>query len=281
MGVLALGFAGYFFLRLTAPAPELIREHVTDPHPSPKPAPPPTPQPEKTNQPVQRVAIIIDDLGFNAESSELVLSLGIPLTVSVLPFYPFSREAAERSREEGKEVLLHLPMEPQGYPDLAHPGNGVLLIGMSRRDIIAQLERDIMAVPDVTGVSSHMGSRFTADLEGMRIVAHWLKKRGLFFVDNVTTNRSVCAEVAREAGLRYLERDIFLDDDLHLDRIEEQLEKIKVVAHKFGKVLVVGHPHRNTISALRSWIPRAKAGGITFVHASALLEENGSSYPAE
>ena len=281
MGVLALGFAGYCLIRSSTLVPEFIHGDIADSPPAPKPIRTGPPQTKKADQSLYRAAIIIDDLGFNAESTEMVLSLGIPLTVSVLPFYPFSREAAERSREGGKEVLLHLPMEPKGYPDLAHPGNGVLLIGMTRGDIIVQLEKDITAVPHVAGVSSHMGSRFTADLEGMRVVANWLKKRGLFFVDNLTTNRSVGRDVAREAGLRYLERDIFLDDDLHLDRIEGQLEKVEVVARKFGKVVAVGHPHRNTISALRSWIPRARAGGITFVHASALLENDGNSFPAE
>ena len=218
-----------------------------------------------------QVAVIIDDLGFNEPSARMVLTLPIPLTVSVLPFYPASRNVAELAHQAGKEVLLHLPMEPQGYPDYARPGDGVLLVNMSERDILVQLEKDLQEIPHIVGVSAHMGSRFTADLEGMRIVARELRRRGLFFIDNLTTNRSVGKVVAEEADLMYLERDIFLDDDLNRDSIRRQLGKVEEAALRFRKVVAVGHPHPETITELRDWIPHARARGIQFVRVTQLL----------
>lgn len=124
--VLGSGFGGYFLLRSHAPLPELFRKHVVDKVERFPPEPPqniPERQPETPTG--LQVAVIIDDLGFNEPSARMVLTLPIPLTVSVLPFYPASRNVAELAHQAGKEVLLHLPMEPQGYPDYARPGDGV------------------------------------------------------------------------------------------------------------------------------------------------------------
>jgi len=241
----------------------------------PREPPNPTPNlpPDWKGEPPARIAIIIDDLGFNAESTQLVLSLKIPLTVSILPFYPYSKKSVEWAHQAGKEVLLHIPMEPVSNPAEARPGKGVLIYGSSRAEIERQVGEDLTELPSVSGASSHMGSLFTTDSEGMRVVFRTLKKRGLFFVDNLTTNKSVTKKIASEEGLKYFLRNVFIDDDLKRGSILQQLEKAEKIAREKGLAIAVGHPHPETISALRDWIPEAQAGGITFVRISELLDK--------
>lgn len=203
----------------------------------------------------------------------MVLSLKIPLTVSVLPFYSFSKKSAEWARQAGKEVLLHIPMEPVSNPVETRPGKGVLISGSSRAEIERQVGEELTELPSVSGASSHMGSLFTTDSEGMRMVFQILKKRGKFFVDNLTTNKTVTKKIAGDVGLQYLFRDVFVDNDLNRSSILQQLGKAEIIARKKGLAIAVGHPHPETISALRDWIPEAKAGGITFVRISELLNK--------
>lgn len=275
-GILALYFLKPLPGPRVNPIPEPVQPLIVKAPPPllPPPQPPvlsPALPPGSKGEPPPRIAIIIDDLGFKAEDARLVLSLEIPLTVSVLPFYSYSKKSAEWAHRAGKEVLLHIPMEPISNPAEARPGKGVLVSGSSRVDIERQLGEELTELPSVSGASSHMGSLFTTDSEGMRVVFQILKKRGHFFVDNLTTNKTVTKKIAGEVGLKCLFRDVFIDNDLNRDSILQQLEKAEIIARKKGLAIAVGHPHPETISALQDWIPKAKAGGITFVRISELL----------
>src|SRR6202044_1601454 len=60
-----------------------------------------------------RLAIIIDDLGYDRAAADALLALGFPLTVSVLPHLPLSAEVAEEAYLRGDQVMLHLPMQSE------------------------------------------------------------------------------------------------------------------------------------------------------------------------
>lgn len=255
--------------KTAVPPPPIAK--TSPPPPAPTLPPPLPPPPLKTEAPV-RIAIIIDDLGFSAESARLVLSLEVPFTVSVLPYYPYSKKSAEWARNSGKEVLLHIPMEPINTPDEAQPGKGVLISGSSPEEIKRQVGAELSELPFVTGASSHMGSLFTTGSEGMRALFQVLHQQGLFFVDNLTTNKTVTKKIAGEVGLKYFQRNVFIDNILSRDSIIKQLELAEKIARKRGQTIAVGHPHPETVSALKAWIPKAKAAGITFVRVSELLE---------
>ena len=105
-----------------------------------------------------RVAIVIDDLGGDNDLFQNLLDLNVPVTFSILPFTPFARSTAQKAFQKGREIILHLPMEPRGYPQV-NPGKGALLHSMNKEELLRQLARDIAAVPHARGVSNHMGSR--------------------------------------------------------------------------------------------------------------------------
>lgn len=221
----------------------------------PETVPPSTELPKKEGRP--KIAIIIDDIGNSRKNDDAVLAIDAPLTVSVLPLLPESKKIAEMAASNGKEVMLHLPMEPHDYPQ-ANPGKGALFTNMDDIAIITQVYEDINSVPGIKGVNNHMGSRFTEDRERMRIVLKQLKDKGLFFVDSKTSPRSRSDKTAREMGIKAAARDIFLDNEQNEDYVAGQIEELKKIARRRGSAIAIGHPHSETIAALEKAIPKIK-----------------------
>jgi uncharacterized protein len=240
--------------------------------PSPKPGRSPgEPGVPKTGLP-PRIAIVIDDLGGEENSvSQELLRWDIPITFSILPFTPHAKRLASEARQKGREIILHVPMEPHGYPR-PDPGKGVLLRTMSNEGLRRQLLEDIEAVPYIRGVSNHMGSRLMEDPEKLEIVLTELKKKGLFFLDSRTTPQSVGVQVARSLGVKSGERNIFLDHSQDERSVTQSLEQLIQVALTSGNAIGIGHPHAITIKSLKKMIPKIQEKGIEIVPLSALLE---------
>jgi polysaccharide deacetylase 2 family uncharacterized protein YibQ len=199
------------------------------------------------------------------------LSLEAPLSFSVFPFAPHSREFAKRATKEGRDVLLHIPMEPKGYPAL-DPGKGGLLTTMKRKELLSQLEKDFSNVPYVKGVNNHMGSRFTEDPELMRIVLEGIKEKDLFFLDSRTTPKTVGFKVARELGIKTGQRSVFLDNERDVSKIKARISELIELSRRNGGAIGIGHPHPETIQALREILPSLKENGVELVPVSSLLE---------
>jgi polysaccharide deacetylase 2 family uncharacterized protein YibQ len=218
-----------------------------------------------------KVAIVIDDLGGEDKISQELLRWDLPITFSILPFAPFSKTLAGEAHRKGKEVILHLPMEPRGYPQ-TRPGEGVLLEEMNERRLLDQLSKDIEAVPYIIGVSNHMGSRLMEDPEKMKIVFSELKRRGLFFLDSRTTPQTIGLQVAQSVGLKATERSIFIDHSSTEEDIKQQLEQLIQLSLSKGKAIGIGHPHPSTLKLLKEMVPKMKEKGIEIVPLSAVIE---------
>jgi len=218
-----------------------------------------------------KIAIVIDDLGVENKLSQELLRWDLPITFSILPFTPFSKTLAREAHRKGREVILHLPMEPHGYPQV-RPGEGVLLEEMDEASFLHQLSKDIEAVPYIKGVSNHMGSRLMEDPEKMRIIFSELKRRGLFFLDSRTTPQTIGFQVAQSMGLKALERSIFIDNSLTEEDIKRQLEQLIQISLSKGKAIGIGHPHPSTLKFLKEMIPKMKEKGIELVPLSAVTE---------
>jgi len=218
-----------------------------------------------------KVAIVIDDLGGENKISRELLRWDLPLTFSVLPFTPHAKTVALEAHRQGREVILHLPMEPHGYPKI-RPGEGVLLQEMDEAKLLRQLSKDIEAVPYIKGVSNHMGSRLMEDPEKVRIVFSELKRRGFFFLDSRTTPQTVGLQVAQSVGLRAIERSLFIDHSSDEQEIKQKLERLTQISLSTGKAIGIGHPHPSTIKCLKEMIPKMQEKGIEIVPLSTLLE---------
>ncbi len=218
-----------------------------------------------------KVAIVIDDLGGENQMSQEILHWNVPLTLSILPFTPYSKVLAQQAHQRGKEVILHLPMEPHGYPK-TKPGEGVLLQEMEEERFLRQLSMDLEAVPNIKGVSNHMGSRLMEDPGKVRIIMKELKRRGLFFLDSRTTPQTMGLQIAESIGVRATERSLFLDHSQDPEEIKRQLEKLAQLSLETGKAIGIGHPHPSTLKSLKEMIPRMKEMGIEIVPLSSVVE---------
>ncbi|RJP56223.1 MAG: divergent polysaccharide deacetylase family protein [Deltaproteobacteria bacterium] len=219
-----------------------------------------------------KVAIVIDDLGYNNGNAEELLKIDAPLTFSIFPHGPYSKSLAQKAHTMGRDVMLHLPMEPYEYPQ-KNPGNGALLLAMNNEDLLKKLGADIGSVPFIKGVNNHMGSKFTEDEEKMRVVLNELEKRDLFFLDSRTSKNTVGYSVAKEMGIKVAERNIFLDNNQDLKSINAQIDKLAKLSLKNGSAIGIGHPYPATIKALEQMIPELKAKGIEVVPVSQLVNQ--------
>jgi polysaccharide deacetylase 2 family uncharacterized protein YibQ len=217
-----------------------------------------------------KIAIVIDDLGGENHLSRELLLLDFPLTLAILPFTTYSKPLAIDAHQKEKEVILHLPMEPYGYPKVK-PGEGVLLQEMDEERLLRQLSKDIESIPNIRGVSNHMGSRLMEDPEKLKIIFSDLKRRGLFFLDSRTTPQTVGLRTARLVGLKAMERTLFIDNLLEEEAIKKNFDRLIRASLSTGIAIGIGHPHSMTIQSIREMVPKMKEKGIEIVPLSALF----------
>ena len=213
-----------------------------------------------------RLAIILDDLGYDRAAADALLALPFPLTVSVLPHHALSAEVAEEAYRRGDEVMLHLPME--SLADGARPEDVELRVGMTAWQVEAALGAMLDTVPHAAGVNNHQGSRATADPALMDELMTALRERGLFFIDSRTTAATVAYDAAERSRVPAASRKVFLDDTPTREAVLAQLELASRDALRDGTAIAIGHPHPATIAALTEGVPRIEARGIRLAFAS-------------
>lgn len=197
------------------------------------------------------IAVIIDDIGYDLRLVEELVRIGAPLAFAILPHTPHAVEAARLLHGAGKEILLHMPMEPRSYP-AENPGAGALFVHMNDQEIRRRIEAGIAAVPYISGVNNHMGSRFMEDEARLFVVMQELAKRGLFFVDTRTTPDSRGRAAAARAGVRFLQRAVFIDHPPgYATALANLTRPPRQALEKRRPSLLIGHPVPETLRALK------------------------------
>ncbi|MEN9726057.1 MAG: hypothetical protein RL434_423 [Pseudomonadota bacterium] len=214
------------------------------------------------------VAVLIDDIGYKLQEDTAVVALPGPYAVAVLPASPHGAALAREAYSQGKEVLLHLPMEAvdrdSGLGELA------LRTGMDKQSMADVLTRALASVPHAIGVNNHMGSLLTGQPDSMHWLMATLQRRGpRFFIDSRTTPETVAATAAAEAGLAGLSRQVFLDHVRTREAVRAALAELATTAKAEGHALAIGHPFPETLAELERWSP-AEAG-VELVSLQALL----------
>jgi polysaccharide deacetylase 2 family uncharacterized protein YibQ len=229
-------------------------------------------EPQRAQRPTGpgTLAVIIDDMGKGLPEARALMDIGIPLTFAIIPGLPKVRRVAEEARQRGIEVMVHLPMEPKGYPERRLEANG-LLLSQGDDEIAGRVNGYLNEIPQAVGANNHMGSGFTENRQKMAVVLGVLKERGLFFVDSKTSPVSVGDAVAREMGVRTAVRNVFLDNIQESGYITNQLRQAASIARKRGNAIAICHPHPATIQTLAVELPRLRDEGITVVTVSRLV----------
>jgi len=221
----------------------------------------------KSTRPKPAVAFIIDDWGYNKRYIDLVSEINRPLTISILPNLRYSRYVAEEisKRSEMYDIILHLPLESKSNRTAEA---NTIRCEMDKEKILSILDSDIESVPGLVGVSNHQGSKATEDERVMKIILEELRKRELFFVDNFTSPDSMCLDVAKNLGIKFATRDVFLDitDQTDLENFESyikrQIQELAALAIQRGSAIGVGHNIEITLRVIKESIPDLEKQGI-------------------
>lgn len=193
-----------------------------------------------------KLAIIIDDLSF-AKEVQALRSLHIPLTMSFLPPTSVHPDSAKLAANESF-YMVHLPMEAVNF-NATEPLT--LKVDDSQQLISNRIDEIIHLFPRVHYINNHTGSKFTADEESVKKLIISLKKNNIHFIDSRTTADTKVEKVMQEEGERYIGRDVFLDHTMDVRSVKKQIVEAVRIAKTKGYAVAIGHPHPNTIQALR------------------------------
>ena len=228
-----------------------------------RPAPPPSGQP--------RIAILVSGLGINM-SGTLAAIASLPETVS-FGFAPYGR-SLERTvgtaRAEGHEVFLEVPLEPFDYPE-NDPGPDTLLTGQAPRDNIVRLNRVMARFSGYAGVINNMGARFTASAADFAPMMEELSARGLGYLDDGSSNRSLGVQLAGVNRVPFARVDVTLDETPTQAAIGAKLDALEAHAREYGQALGLATALPVTVDAIAAWAREAAGRGIVLVPVSALM----------
>jgi hypothetical protein len=235
----------------------------------------PAPSPVLPEKPAtaRKITVIIDDIGYDRRILRELAEIPAPIAFAILPFTPHAVEAAELLHAAGKEIILHLPMEPHSYP-ATDPGKGALFTDMATETLRSRLAAALKGVPHASGINNHMGSRFMEDEVAVAAVMEELAKKGLFFVDSLTTPASRGKEAAARAGVPFAARSSFIDhppnDGAVFDRLTHLPRRGRTGS---APLLLIGHPRSETLRALTAALPVWRKRGIEVISVAAFLAE--------
>lgn len=217
-----------------------------------------------------RIAIIIDDLGYQLAAGKRAIALPGPVSYAILPGAPRARTLATSASNLGKEVLLHLPMQASIDDVNAEPVS--MTLDMSRKHFAATFDAAMASVPNAVGVNNHRGSLITRHPGHMQWLMEEIHARdSLFFVDSYTTHESVALQLAAEAGVNAIRRDVFLDTDPKPATIRREFERLKSLAKRRGVAVGIGHPYQTTLAFLEAELPKLAEQGFELVTISELV----------
>ena len=217
------------------------------------------------------IVLVIDDFGYRNDSvSDRFLNLPVPLTCAVLPGHSQSASIAKKALKSGKEVIIHMPMESS--VSMTGEDEFKLKVGMTSEEIEWRLNEALKEIPEAIGINNHQGSKATTNGKVMGVVASVLKNKNKFFLDSRTSSKTVGEKTMRSVGVLTARRHIFLDNDLNIDNISKQLDKLVALSQKKGMAIGIGHVKANTLKVLEREIPILLERGFEFKFVSQVVD---------
>lgn len=234
-----------------------------------KAAPAAAPKPNAPTAVKGKLAVVIDDAGRDLESQHVYESLGIPLTLAVMPNQVHTRDAALSWHAHGLPVILHQPMESVSGIGME---SKVILTSMGDEEIRSLLKSSLSQVPEAVGINNHQGSKATTDRHTMDVVMNELHHRHLFFFDSRTNSTTAADAAAASYGVPYVRNDLFVDNEADVAAISAMIREAAKRAQKYGTYVIIGHCRPKTAEAFRQMVPQLEKEGIQFVYVSSLAK---------
>ncbi|HHF5565175.1 TPA: divergent polysaccharide deacetylase family protein [Haemophilus influenzae] len=196
-----------------------------------------------------KLAIVIDDIGYHSKEDAAIFAMPREISVAIIPAAPYARARNQEAKSQGRDILIHMPMQPVSAVKIE---DGGLHLGMSAAQVNDRVNTAKNIVRDAIGMNNHMGSAATADPQLMTYLMTALQEKHLFFLDSRTIGKSVAGKIAKEQGVRSLDRHIFLDDSNEFADVQRQFKAAIHYARKHGSAIAIGHPRQNTIAVLQA-----------------------------
>lgn len=224
-----------------------------------------------------RLAIVIDDFGLQRKGVYEILTLDCKLTAAVMPFLEYSEEDAEDALENGKEVIIHMPLQATTHDRASHLGPRPIKIEDSAQDIKEWVSDATTSIPEAVGANIHMGTLSSTKENIIRPLMEELKAKGLFFLDSKTSSKSVCRSMAEATGIRFCENEVFLEhESKSKGYIKKRLKKAMKIAQETGKCIAIGHVGYEggvvTAEAISELLPEFSENHVELVFLSELVE---------
>lgn len=225
-----------------------------------------------------KIAIVLGGMGLNEDlTRRAIADLPSGVTFAFAPYGKSVQALVNAARGEGHEVMLHLPMEPFGYPTV-DPGPRTLLASAEPARTLQNLHWLMSRFSGYTGVLNYMGARFTGERDAFETVAAELGRRGLVYLDDGSSIRSLAEELGGTARLPVRKADRLIDVSGGFGITLNNLRAAEAEARGAGVVVVVGSGLASTIEAVQAWAKGADERGVLIVPASAAFrcQESGA-----
>lgn len=195
-----------------------------------------------------KLAILFDDFGYQARNENLVLKMPINVSVAIFPHAPDSHQMMEKAHQQGREILIHLPMQPISKQPLE---KNTLTPEMSSQEIKRIVDDAIASIPYAVGINNHQGSKMTSSLSGMQNVMQAMAPHHLFFLDSMTIAGTKSVQAAQGTSVKVIKRNVFLDDVQKDAEIHQQFQRAIALARRNGFAIAIGHPHPSTVAVVQ------------------------------
>jgi len=224
-----------------------------------------------------RIVIVVGGLGVStAATDDAIAKLPAAVTFAFAPYGPEVDRAATRARTDGHEVLLQLPMEPFEYPD-NDPGPQTMLMSLSADQNIDRLHWLMSRFQGYVGVVNFMGARFTSSEPALSPVLREVGKRGLIYMDDGGSPRSLAGQITNANNLPFAKADIVLDSVPTPANIDRALTRLEALARERGVAVGMATASPASIDRIAQWAKALEGRGISLVPITAVTIKPKSS----
>ncbi|MEA1651598.1 divergent polysaccharide deacetylase family protein [Nitrospirillum sp. BR 11164] len=218
-----------------------------------------------------RIALVMADLGWSPSALEKVLArMPAAVTLAFAAGAPNLQKAVDQARGDGHEVLLQVPMEPQGFP-LNDPGPGTLLTSLSDEKNVDRLETAMASATGYVGLTNLTGTKFLASHDSLQTVLRQVQRRGLIYVDSWPTTSSQATRIATQLGLPRAVSDVQVDRSPSDAGVAAQLAELERLAKLNGVAVGYAQPYPVTLEGIARWAVGLRDRGIVLAPVTAVV----------
>lgn len=220
-----------------------------------------------------RVAIIIGGLGVSQSGTQEALGKLPPeVTLAFASGGNSLDRWSQAARRAGHEILMQVPLEPFDFPEV-NPGRNTLTVDADPAENRDRLHWALSRITNYTGIMNYMGGRFVTESDAMSPFFGELSKRGLMFVDDGSSARSLAPATAENQRVPYAVSDLVIDIERERGAILAKLDDLERTARARGFAVGIGSAFDVTVDAVATWVQEAKRRGIEIVPVSAVAND--------